>query len=232
MANEIDKLDPLPESVTLRSGLVIQLESLRSRQFFKLLRIITHGALPGMANAGMLSADGMESEEFLGRLVTVVLLAIPDAEDETIEFVRSMCYPAGLIDRKNLNKQDIEHNTALWEGLDEELINPDLDDLVTIIEAIIKREAEDIQALGKRLMAMFKLAEKTGQINSSNGSSPNPRASTPASSAVSAGRSTSSRRNTGGRAMRSVNSPLVSSDSASPQSESDSTTPVGSVSNG
>jgi hypothetical protein len=231
MANEMDKLDPIPESVTLRSGLVVQLESLKARQFFKLLRIITHGALPGMREAGLFDMDGLDTDEFMGKLLSVTLLSIPDAEDETIEFIRSMCYPYGLIERKGLNKQDVDRNKILWEALDEELENPDLDDLVTILEAVVKRESEDIQALGKRLASMFKLAEKTGQI-SPQSSSPSPPESTSASSAGSPARSTSSRRSTGGRTKSSSTARSVESVSTSLQSESDSTMPVGSVSNG
>jgi hypothetical protein len=230
MANEIDKLDPIPETVKLRSGLTVRLESLRARQFFKLLRIITHGALPGMQQAGLLSMDGLDSEEFMGRLLSITLLSIPDAEEETVEFIRSLCYPEGLIERKNLNKQDIERNQLLWDALDEELLNPDLDDLVTIIEAVVKREADDIQALGKRLASLFKLAEKTGQLSTS--SSPNPTESTSVSSADSPARSTSSRRSTGGRTRTSSTSRSGGSDNVSPPSENESTTPVGSASIG
>ncbi len=231
MATELDKLDAIPESVTLRSGTVIMLEPLKARQFFKLLRIITHGALPGMQSSGLFDMDGLDSEEFIGRLLSVTLLSIPDAEDETILFLRSLCYPAGLIERKGLNKQDVEKNRALWESLDEELENPDLDDLVTIIEAVIKREASDIQALGKRLASMLKLAEKTGQLNTPS-ESPSPSESTPVSSAGSRGRSTSSRRSTAGKTKTSTTSPLDDYDSASQPSESDSTTSVGTASNG
>lgn len=227
MANpEIDKLDPLPEVVKLRSGLHVRFEALRSRQFMKLLRIVTHGALPGMSQAGLLNLQNLSNDEFLGQFLTITLLSIPDAEDETIAFIRSMVYPDGLIERKGLNKQDVERNKELWEALDEELENPDLDDLVTIIESVVKRESEDIFALGKRLAAMMKLAAKTGQL------SPNRKASTPASSADSPEPSTSSRRNTGGRTKISTTSPLDDFDSASLQSESDSTTPVGSASIG
>ncbi len=231
MATELDHLDAIPESVTLRSGTVVMLEPLKARQFFKLLRIITHGALPGMQSSGLFDMDGLDSEEFIGRLLSVTLLSIPDAEDETILFLRSLCYPSGLIERKGLNKQDVERNKALWEALDEELENPDLDDLVTIIEAVIKREAQDIQALGKRLASMLKLAEKTGQLDTPS-ESPSQSESTPESSAVSRGRSTSSRRNTGGKTKISTTSPLDDYDNASPQSESDSTTRVGTASNG
>lgn len=227
MANELDKLDPIPETVTLRSGLKVQLESLKARQFFKLLRIITHGALPGIQGAGIFDLDNLDlddTEEFMGRLLSVVVLSIPDAEDETIEFLRSMVYPVGLIERRGLNKQDVERNQLLWDAVDAELENPELDDMVTIIEAIVKRESEDIQALGKRLASMFKLAERTGQISSN---SPSPQVSTSTSSEESAGPSTSSRRNTGGKTTRSSRSRSVESVSASVLSGSGSTTAGG-----
>jgi hypothetical protein len=204
MADEIDKLDPIPEVVTLRSGLQVQLESLKARQFFKLLRIVTHGALPGMREAGLFDMDDLDTDEFMGRLLSVTLLSIPDAEDETIEFIRSMVFPVGLIDRKGLNKQDVERNTLLWEALDLEMANPELDDVVTIVEAVIKRESQDIQALGKRLASMFKLAEKTGQIETST--SPSPSESKLNSSEDSPARSTSSRRSTDGKTKSSSRS--------------------------
>jgi hypothetical protein len=230
MASELDKLDPIPETVTLRSGLKVQLESLKARQFFKLLRIITHGAMPGIQGAGVLDLENLDdTDEFMGRLLSVVVLSIPDAEDETIEFLRSMVYPVGLIQRRGLNKQDVERNALLWDAIDAELENPELDDVVTIIEAIVKREAEDIQALGKRLASMFKLAERTGQLSST---SPSPTESTPTSSAASAAPSTSSRRNTGGKTKRSSRSRSVESANASVLSASGSTTGAGSDSIG
>src|SRR4051812_30001761 len=226
MAEEIDKLDPQDQVVQLRSGHFVRFEALRTRQFLKLLRIVTHGALPGMSQAGMLSLESLSSAEFLGQFLTMTLLSIPDAEDETVEFIRSMVYPDGLIDRKGLNKQDVEHNKQLWAELDEELENPDLGDLITIIEAVVRREADDIQALGKRLAAMMSLAAKTGQL------SPAQKASTPASSERSRAHTTSSPRNTAGPTMSSVGSALDDFDNASPPSANDSTTPVGSASIG
>jgi hypothetical protein len=235
MATEIDKLDPIPESVTLRSGMVVQLEALRLRQFLKLMRILTHGALPGMREAGLLNIQAAEdTSEFMGRLLSVTLLSIPDAENETVDFVRSLCYPSGLVEpggKRGLNKQDVEQNQLLWDALDEELVNPDLDDLVTIIEAVIKREAGDVQALGKRLASMFKLAEMTGQMPTSS-KSPSPKESISDSSEGSRGRSTSSRRSTAGRTIKSATSLLDGSDNASPRSGKRSTTRGGNASIG
>jgi len=224
---ELDALDPQPEQVKLSTGTLIQIEDLRSRQFFKFLRIITHGALPLMQDMSLFQLDpNTDAREFSGKLMSIMLLSIPDAEDETIEFVRSMCRPVGLIEGRKLNKQDTERNTELWFKLELDLDNPELDDLVTIIEAIVRREASDIQALGKRLAAMFKLAEKTGQL------SPTPSSPTPTSSEDSAEPSTSSPPSTDGPTTSSVTSPSGDSANASPPSGNGASTPSGSGSNG
>jgi ribosomal 50S subunit-associated protein YjgA (DUF615 family) len=34
---------------------------------------------------------------------------------------------------------------------------------VTVVEAVVRREAPDIKALGQRLIKLFELAQKTGQ---------------------------------------------------------------------
>lgn len=165
MTTEIDVLDPIHEPVKLESGKMVIIEDLRSRQFFRLLRIVTRGALPLLADTNdfRLSTD-MPKEEFGAKLLSIVAMAIPEAEDETIDFLRSMVSPHGLIKKRDRNKQEEEHNRKLWADLDAEMINPSLEDLITLVEVIIKRESEDIQALGKRLMGMFKVAQKTGQV--------------------------------------------------------------------
>ena len=46
MTNELDALDPDTAIVTLSTGTQVQVARLKSRQFFKLLRIVTRGASP------------------------------------------------------------------------------------------------------------------------------------------------------------------------------------------
>lgn len=227
---ELDALDPIPETVKLVSGIEVELERLKARQFFKLLRIVTNGALPQMANAGLFDMEGLDKDEFTTRLVSVLLMSIPEAEEQTIDFVRSMVIPTGLVVGKKVNKADEDRNLTLWLALDAELDNPELDDLVTIIEAVVRREASDIQALGKRLSAMFKLAQKTGQVP--NAPSPNPTESTLPSSEDSPARSTSSRASTATRTTKSATSRSRGSASASRRSGKDSSTGATNASNG
>lgn len=230
-ANELDALDPVPEQVKLASGTLVDVEALKTRQFFKLLRIITHGALPLMQDLSMFKLDpDAELGEFTGRLLAVLVMSIPDAADETIDFVRVMVRPAGLIEGRKLNKADAERNDTLWATLDNELENPELDDLISIVEVVVKREAGDIQALGKRLASMMTLAAKTGQLKPDH---QNPTAaSTSGSSADSPAPTTFSPASTGGTTTTSGVYPFADSGNASPPSVNVTTTGGGSDSNG
>jgi hypothetical protein len=167
VSDELTGLDPQSEPLKLSSGLQVEVVPLRARQFFKFLRILTHGAMPNVAgDSSIFKLDpNADPGAFATRLLSLLALSVPDAENETIIFVRSMVQPVGLIEPAR-NKQDDARNDEKFRELDEELFNPDLDDLITIIEAIVRREAEDIQALGKRLSSLFKLAQKTGQLSS------------------------------------------------------------------
>ena len=51
--SELDRIDPQPQQVTLSTGLEVDLVRMRTRQFFRLLRVLTHGAGPAMMRAGL-----------------------------------------------------------------------------------------------------------------------------------------------------------------------------------
>ena len=161
--NELDTLSPAPETVTLSTGTVVQFEALKARQFFKLLRIVTHSATGMLGHIdGLFNGDGADAA---GRFAAMLLMSIPDSIEETIEFLFSMVKPAGLIDRPKLDKVQQQHNQALWDALVKDLSNPELEDLIDLVEAIFKREADDLTALGKKLQKLLGLARKTGQIS-------------------------------------------------------------------
>jgi hypothetical protein len=152
---DIDRLDPVSSMVQLGSGTEVEVERLRSRQFFKMLRIVTRG---GSSALGMMNFNLNGSEtEFATQLTALIVFAIPESEDETIEFIQSMCKPANLADDKKIAD-------AQRKALREELDNPELDDLVSIIEVVVRREGSDLKALGKRLMDLMKFAQMSGQI--------------------------------------------------------------------
>lgn len=163
MSADIDVLDPPSRELELESGLKVNLVPLRTRQLFRLFRIITRGGALGSLLGLSLNSE-LPEEEFMPQFLGVILVSIPEAEQETIDFLQSMVEPVGLR-RTSLTKQDKQHNETLWAQVLTELDNPDPLDLVTLIEAMIRVEGKDIQALGKRIKAAWKLAEKTGQLN-------------------------------------------------------------------
>lgn len=181
MTAEIDAL--VSEDPVLKlpaSGIEVRILSLKTRQFFRLVKIITRGA--GTALQDFRLDASQSQDEFAGKLIAVVLLSVPEAEDEAIQFIQSMVEPVGLIDGPAMTPADRAHNDKLWEPHRFELYNPELEDTVTVLEKIVEREAADIQSLGKRLQAMFKMAQKTGQLPSTENLKPSD--STPTESSV------------------------------------------------
>lgn len=183
---ELDALDPVPSRLTLSNGLEVEVEQLRTRQFFKMLRVITRGA---GALFGEVDLFGESSDDFGARFLAVVVLAIPEAEEETIDFLNSMVRPVGLTDKPR-TQAERDANEAKWAEVVEALDNPELEDTVSLLEVIVRREAADIQSLGKRLRSMLQVAEKTGQLPATSADSPKP--------------STRSRRSTAGQTKQSA----------------------------
>jgi hypothetical protein len=161
--SELDRIDPQPTEVKLSTGFTVEVVRMRTRQFFRLLRVLTHGAGPALTQA-QLNFSG-DAGEFGAKLLTLVVMSIPDAEQEAIGFLASMSRPVGITDKPQaqLTKQEDEANKAAWTRFNEELHNPELEDLLDLIEVIVRQEAPELQALGKKLRRTFEMFQKTGQ---------------------------------------------------------------------
>jgi hypothetical protein len=159
--SEIERITPTPRRVVLSSGQVVELVRLQTRQLFALLKILTHGGM----GAGILNAldFSLPADEFVQRLVTMLLLSIPDAAQEALEFIALMVQPAGLIRAAKLSKDQREANQRMWDEMNSALVNPDPGDTIDVIVAIIEQEAPEFQALGKKLASALSLFARTGQ---------------------------------------------------------------------
>jgi hypothetical protein len=215
--SELDRLDPQPRVCKLSTGLSVDLVRLRTRQFFRLLRVLTHGAGPAMMRAGLDFKAG--SEQFTQQLLVLVMMSIPDAEQEAIGFLQSMLKPTGITDKPDsqLTKQEDENNKALWKKFNADLFNPELEDTIDLIEAIVRQEAPELQALGKKLQAMIRLFQATGQDKEPPEPGPG-QEELAASSGRSPRRSTSSAASTAGTTSTSSNSRSAGSARSSKQS--------------
>jgi hypothetical protein len=161
--SELERLDPQLTEHKLSTGFALGVRRMRTRQFFRLLRILTHGAGPALAQSQL--NFGGDPAEFGQKLLMLVVMSIPDAEQETIAFLASMCEPAGLSGKQasQQTRQEGESDKALWDRYGEELHNPELDDTLDLIEVIVRQEAPELQALGKKLRKTLEMFQKTGQ---------------------------------------------------------------------
>lgn len=152
--NEIERLLEDPSiPLALASGTPFRIRQLKMREMLRLLRIISRGSA---AMLGEISFDSDNPDEFVQTFIALVVFAIPEAEDETIDFVQSMVDPVPTGNAQ----ADAEARINLMD----ELSNPELDDLITILSAIIASEGRDLAALGKRLRALLGTARKMGQV--------------------------------------------------------------------
>jgi hypothetical protein len=149
-----------PEPFKLESGRLINLNPLKMRELLKLMRIITRGAAPMLGT--LFQSHNLDNpDRFAEQLLALLIFAIPEAEDETIDFLRAMVKaPEPWLDPPHNKRPNPDYADFLIE-----LNNPDPLDFITIFEEIITREKDDLASLGKRLTAVAKMMVKTGQMN-------------------------------------------------------------------
>lgn len=153
-AEDVQRLLPDPTApVELVNGSKVRIKPLRLREFLAMLKIVTRGAAMAMGSVRLDTND----EDFAQSLISLFLFAIPEAEDEAVDFIRLMVEPIGPFAD---GERDAAEN-KLFEDLD----NPELEDIVTIVEGVIQREGKDLRALGKRLGTMLEVARKTGTVS-------------------------------------------------------------------
>ena len=154
---EVERIEPLSEVVTLENGREVDVQPLKLRQFLKLLKVVTTGAGQAWSHFDM---DLNDPDKFMKDLLALVLFAVPESEDEVVEFVQSVVLPHDL--PKGNDRATLEKRIEILNDMYLELENPDIDDVVSILEVLISREAEDIRKLGKRLAGMMATARKMG----------------------------------------------------------------------
>lgn len=159
-----DVLSSEPTQLTLSTGTVIKIERLKTRQMLRALKVLTVGAADILAE---LDFEGKEADDLTTSVLAALIFAIPEAEDETIEFIQSMVSPADIV-LEPRTKGDKLLNADLYKKLEQELFNPDLEDLISIVEVIVKNETPHVAALGKRLMLLLPKTKTVATKQSKN----------------------------------------------------------------
>lgn len=167
---DIDTIISDPAPLVLSSGLTVLVERLKTRQMMRLMKIVTRGAGGALSDLRMEAGEG--AREFASKFLAAIVFSIPEAEDETLSFVRSMVTPSGLIvARGGISKAEEEINENLLSAVDDAFDNPDLEDLVLVLERIVTVEAPHLVSLGKRLALLLKVQQQAQAAKSPKTSS-------------------------------------------------------------
>lgn len=151
---DIERLLPSPgEPFQLASGDFVILNDLKLKGFLAMLKIVTRGAALALSEVRL----NVNDEAFGESLMTLFLFAIPEAEAEAADFLRVMIRPAGPFEDQDARQQ-------AEASLDAQMMDPDLEDVFTIIGLVIRNEGSDLRRLGKRLTSAMAFAQKTGQV--------------------------------------------------------------------
>ncbi len=159
---EIEAMLPSGTPLTLSTGQKVRIAPLNTRELFSFLKIITHGAGLMLTRVDLFSAGS--EEEFAGRLLGLVALSLPDAEQEALDFLSAMTLPDGLRTGRNLTKPDAAYNADLWDALRATLGNPPPEDTLAIVEAVVSQEKGNLLSLGKRARKTMDLMRRVGEL--------------------------------------------------------------------
>lgn len=158
-SEDVERLLPDPnEPFALEDGTMVVARHLKLREFLAMLKIVTRGASMALSQIRL----DINDPNFQQTLITMFLFAIPEAPDEASEFVRAVIDPAVPPG----GWKTPEDSVAAETHLDELMFNPDLGDLIGVIETVIRKEGPDIRRLGKRLTDAMTLAQRTAPKNS------------------------------------------------------------------
>lgn len=145
----VGTVDPIPEfdgTITLTTGHVLNIRPIKTRQFLRLVKIIMQGA------PHVLPVLVPESENFKGMLRVAIINAMGDAPDAVIDFIQGAVQ---IRPEDFVGKSQAERSTLIKE-VEGALLDPEMDDTLSIIAGVIALDGDNLEALGKRVVEMAK----------------------------------------------------------------------------
>ena len=169
---DLEPIVPPSEGTLVVEGIPARVRRIRAREVFSLARVVSDGLGPALFE---LDYDVEDKEALKTQLIAVALIALPQPADTALVFFADVVEPV-----------DPNQQTALRE----KMLNPDVGDLMTIVEIMVDQEWDSwFEHLGKARA----LANRLTVLNQSRKSrTTGPAGRTP-------GPSTSSRASTAGR---------------------------------
>jgi hypothetical protein len=145
---DLEVILPLPTECTV-GGIPVTVRHLRAREFFMLMGVLTNGLGPAMGNMDFTGGD-VEA-----KLLAALVMALPNSYDRFLYLCRDIVEPVD------------ERRASELRGYME---NPEVEDLLPIVDAVIANEHENIESLLGKARAY--LARWKTTFAKSNGRSP------------------------------------------------------------
>lgn len=142
--------EPFEIGAASGSPVLVRVNRLKTREFLALMRAITRGVGPGLSHLTLAGSEDEQVAEMLG----IVVMAIPEAGDDFVEFVQTVTVAVGKDDAQRVQQ---------------ELRNPEIDDTLRIIEQVVTQEIDDLQALLGKVQSMWTRMVTMYQKRSSGG---------------------------------------------------------------
>lgn len=133
---------------------------LRTREFLALMRFLTAGVGPAIAEIDF----AQDQAELTGELIALLVVGVSAADQEFVGFVQTIVQPVGTSDEEAARVR-------------EEMRNPSLDDMLLIAERLATQEAPDLRRLLGKVQSMWGNLSKVyakHPIGGASGRSPRP----------------------------------------------------------
>ena len=136
----------LPEEAQLTiAEMDVEISRLNLREFLSLMNVITTGMGHNIRNVDFSAPQ----DELIPQMLGLLMMAVPKAADETIDFVRLVV--------KAKNKTDAA-------ALDLYLRNPDLDVFMDVIAKVIEQEAGELKELMGKAVSHFRRIQSLWKV--------------------------------------------------------------------
>lgn len=137
---DADAILPPPARLEI-DGIPVEIRRLKARELLALMQVVTFGLGPEVAN--MRFDAGATQEEVAGKILGMLIAAVPNAGDYFLSFVRLITDPADGDDKTR---------AALQRSLE----NPEIEVVLDVLETMVLQEQEDLESLVGRVKAMFR----------------------------------------------------------------------------
>lgn len=135
--------EPFPIGAESPEGAVlVRVNRLRTIELLMLLRALSAGVGPALAEVEFTD----DTDENVGLMVGLLVTGMGEAGPQLMDFLRAVVKPVGKADKDRVAK---------------EMVNPDFEDTLTIVEVMVTQEMPDFERLLGKAQAMFERLQTT-----------------------------------------------------------------------